>query len=190
MLLASCAVAGASPSPRPPTSQPASPTAAPPAATATAHPISTTTLAPTATDYEQQAPPLGELTLPDGLVVPGFQGSWCYNRGCLDLIPPDKADLPPIDLPPAAALTFNLAETHPFVYWKADYAAEQDVYPATKLTEGGTYIDSDQNPPTSTPLLSTFTFDVPPAGDWVLAVHLQFPDGLGGTVYYWHATVD
>jgi hypothetical protein len=122
--------------------------------------------------------------------VTGFQGSWCYDRGCLDVIPPDKADLPPIEVPKNAALTFNLAETHPFVYWKVDYAPEQDVYPFTKLEEGGIYVDPDIGPATSPPKLTTFSFDAPPAGNWVLAVHLQFPDELGGTVYYWHAVVN
>lgn len=189
LLLASCAVAGASPSPRPPTSQPASPTAAPPAATATAHPIPTTTLAPTATDYEQQAPPLGELTLPDGLVVPGFQGSWCYDRGCLDTIPPAKARLPRIETSSDSELTFTLAATHPFAYWRVDYGSKQDG-PTTRLAEGGTYQDTDAAPTASVQELTSFTFDVPPAGDWWLTIHVQFPRDLGATVYYWHAVVD
>lgn len=153
-------------------------------------PIATATPAPTATDYEQPAPPIGELRPADGTVVPGHQGSWCYDRGCLDTIPPAKAQLPRIDISFDSELTFRLAATHPFAYWKVDYAAEQDVYPFTKLDEGGSYVDPDMGPATSPPELTAFFFDAPPAGNWVLTVHVQFPRDLGATVYYWHAVVD
>lgn len=190
MLLASCALAGASPSPNPPTSRPASPTAVPPAPTASAQPIPTATAAPTATDYEQPAPPLGELTLPDGSAIPGYQGTWCYDGACADVIPPDKADLPQIDTSADADLSFTLAATHPFAYWTVDYALEQDDDSTIRLDEGGTYVDPDVSPAASPPALTTFTFEGPPAGDWVIQVRLQFAGGLGDTRYYWHAAAD
>jgi hypothetical protein len=188
LLLASCALAGASPSANPPTSRPASVTALPPGPTATARPIPTAT-APPATDYEQPAPPLGKLELPDGAAVPGYQGSWCYDETCADIIPPAKAGLPLIDLSDDAVLIFTLAESHPFAYWTVDYSPDQGDDSPTSLAEGGTYVDPDMAPATSPPELSTFTFDAPPAGDWVLAVRVQFHGGLGDTRYYWHAVV-
>jgi hypothetical protein len=191
-------MAGASPSPNPPTSQPASPTALAPAPTptvdaaptATAQLIPTATQAPAATDFEQSAPPLGELELPDRAAVAGYLGTWCYDGACADIIPPDKADLPLIDVPGGADLTFTLADTHPFVYWTVDYAAEQDDGTATMLAEGGSYVDPDMASATSPPELTTFNFEAPPAGDWVLGVNLQFAAGLGDAVYFWHVVVD
>jgi len=190
LLLASCTIVGASPSPPSVTPQPVQPTISPPRPTTTAEPSPTGTAAPNATDHEQQAPPLGELRLPDGAVVPGLQGSWCYDRGCLDAIPPERVDLPRIDTQSDVLLTFTLAETHPFAYWRVDYAPEQDDESTIRLDEGGTYVDPDVSPATSAPEWTTFTFQPPPAGDWVLTVHLSFPGVLGGTVYYWHAVVD
>lgn len=181
---------GASPSPKPPTSRPASPTAVPPAPTASARPSPTASAAPTATDYEQPPPPLGELRSADGTVVPGVQGTWCYRDACADIIPPDRDHLPRIETPADATLSFTLADTHRFGYWTVDYALEQDDGSATRLAEGGTYVDSDVAPATSPPELTTFTFDAPPLGDWVLQIRLQFAGGLGDTRYYWHALVD
>jgi hypothetical protein len=162
----------------------------PPAPTATTPPVPTATAAPTATDQEQPAPPLGELRLPDAAAVPGLQGTWCYDRGCADVIPPEKGDLPQVDTSAEAELSFTLADTHPFVYWTVEYAPERDDDSTTRLDEGGSYVDPDVSPATSAPELTTFTFEGPPTGDWVIEVRLQFAGGLGDTRYYWHAVVD
>jgi len=184
-------MAGASPSPNPPTSQPASQNPVAPAPTATAQAIPRATqAAPIATDYEQPAPPVGELELPDRAAVAGYLGTWCYASACADIIPPNKADLPLIDVSGGADLTFTLAETHPFAYWTVDYALEQGDGSASRLDEGGSYVDPDMAPATSPPELSTFTFESPPAGDWVLEVRLQFAGGLGDARYYWRAVVE
>src|SRR5688572_23361992 len=190
LLLTSCAMAGASPTPNPPSSRPASPTALPVASTATARPIPSATPAATASGLEQPAPPLGELEPIGGGPVPGYQGSWCYDDACAEIIPPDKAGLPLVDAPADAVLSFTLADSHPFAYWTVDYSPEQDDDSPTRLAEGGAYIDPDMAPATNPPELSTFTFVPPPTGDWALAVRIQFAEGLGDTRYYWHAAVD
>jgi hypothetical protein len=188
LLLASCAMVGASPSPNPPTSRPASPTALPSGPTATAGLIPTVT-APPATDSESPAPPVGELGPAGDVAVPGYQGSWCYEDACADIIPPDKADLPVLDAPADAMVTFTLADSHPFAYWTVDYSSEQDDSP-TRLAEGGIYVDPDMAPTTNPPELSTFNVVAPPTGDWVVAVRIQFAEGRGDTRFYWHAVVD
>jgi hypothetical protein len=63
------------------------------------------------------------------------------------------------------------------------------MYPFTELASGGTYVDPDTHA-TQAPLLTSFMFDGPPRGDWVLAIHVRFPDELGAAPYLWHALVE
>lgn len=202
LLAAGCALApGASPTPTLATVSSPSSTIAPPSATPTGQPPATTMVVPsapsqpsgsaepTASDNEPEAPPNGEIHLPDGTGVPGYQGSWCYDSACADIIAPD-ADLPIIAVnSQRAELTFLLAETHPFAYWNVRYASDENQYPMIELATGGTYQDVDVVPPTDAPHLTGFSFSGLPKGTWRLQVNIQFAGARGDAGYLWWAKV-
>ncbi len=92
-----------------------------------------------------------------------------------------------IDAQPGSETSFRLADTHPFNHWTVTYRASIDD-PAIELDSGGVTYDPDVASATLGPLSSTFTFEGPPSGDWVVSVALQFA-GRGDGIYYWHFAV-
>lgn len=194
-----CAVArpGTSPSPAgpsqpPPTAEPTSATLAPtasPSPTGATPAATTTTPTPTPTDYEQQPPPFAGLSVGAQLEVPGLQGSWCYEYGCADIIPPGKDDLPKLEVSRRAVLTVTMPASVPFVHWTARYGGSTNG-DALLVDEGGSDFDPDVPPETPYPLLTEAEFTAPPRGDWVLTVTLRFGPPWGGdATYYWHLIV-
>ncbi len=176
----------------PPTAPPtASPTPSPAAATdspAVASPTSSPTAPSTETHSVPAPPPIAEIQSPSGDDVSGQQGSWCYDGACGDVPAFPREDLPLLALADGeASLAFVLSDSHPFSYWSVSYAADQDAA-YTELASGGEYFDPDLSDATPGPMISTFGFDPPPSGDWLLNVSLQFGD-RGDAVYSWHALV-
>jgi hypothetical protein len=139
--------------------------------------------------FVAELPPAAELRLPDGPTVEGQLGSWCYYDGCADSPAPLKSALPALDIRRRAGLTFGFAEGDQFAYVEVQYSAESDFTPVVDLASGGTYVDPDTNA-TQGPLLSEFSFDGPPSGDWVLEIQVRFPGEVGDAPYYWHAMVE
>jgi len=134
------------------------------------------------------APPIAEIQPPSGASVAGQQGSWCYDEACGDVPAFAKDHLPMLSLAdPDESLVFSLGGSHPFSYWSARYAAGPDAA-YSELASGGEYIDPDLSDATPGPMISTFEFEPPPSGDWLLSVSLQFGD-RGDAVYSWHALV-
>lgn len=134
-------------------------------------------------------PPTAELRLPNGTSVEGQLGSWCYDGGCADSPAFPKSLLPALDIRASAELRFTFAEGDQFAFARALYAPDSETYPFRDLASGGTYVDPDTNA-TPGPLLTSFTFDAPSKGDWVLKVNIRFPGQLGDAPYYWHAMVE
>jgi hypothetical protein len=144
---------------------------------------------PQPTDYEQRPPPNGEIVLPDGSVVAGQIGSWCYQLGCADSPALPKRIVPLMSIRGSATtLTFRMPDSVPFATWTVSYAADADA-DFTNLASGGTYIDPDSSSATQGPVLNSFTFDGVPRGDWLLTISVWFPGTDGDAIYYWHAKV-
>ncbi len=168
----------------PPKPNPATPTASPAVASPTLSPSAQATETPSA----PVPPPIAEIQPPSGNEVPGQQGSWCYDGACGDVPAFPKEDLPLLALgDDEEGLAFFVADSHPFSYWSASYAADPDAA-YTNLASGGEYFDPDLSAATPGPMISTFEFEQPPSGDWLLSVSLQFGD-RGDAVYSWHALV-
>ena len=195
LLVGACAAVGTPATPPATVTSVSSPAASTAAPQTTPSAESTASLSPTPapasatpSDDGVDPPPIAQLELGDGSVVPGYLGGWCYDGTCLDGPPPPKAELPLVQSAGAAGLAFALADTHPFSYASASYAAGHEAG-QTELTEVGEYFDPYISPATSAASLSTFNFAAPPNGDWVLRVSLQFGD-RGDAVYFWHVASD
>jgi hypothetical protein len=199
-LAAACALAPASE----PTATPAvgaTPTAAPqqtpiPTPLATVIPAPTPTQTATlaiasATPGESPATavPAGTLSA-DGLVVAGWQGSYCYAGTCADAAAvPAKGQLPALALAAGdGGLEFSVAEPVQFVEWQATYAADTASGAGQlPLAGGGAGFDPDVTPTSPWPAMSNVSFGPPPSGDWALMISVYF-DG-GDLSYAWHVTV-
>lgn len=189
LALAGCGSSGSPPTPGAPSAT-ALPTSAGPTATAapsaTAAPTAAVTATPTAaaTDAEPAAPAVGSLAVEGSPGVPGRQGSWCYDGACLDGPPGPKQMLSLIETAAGAPFAFSIPESHPFNEWSVAYRSRIDDQP-TLLASGGAPYDPDLASATLGPLMTDFTFDGPPSGDWIVTASLQFA-GHGSSVYYWH----
>jgi hypothetical protein len=69
-------------------------------------------------------------------------------------------------------ITVEIAGTVDVETWSARAADEADTAGAAPTPLG----DGNGRP----------AFEAPPAGSWVVAVHVVFGDGLGSAVYFWH----
>jgi hypothetical protein len=189
-----CSSFGNPPTDPPVTDPPASPSpmASPqatqaPTPTATATPSGTAMPSPTEDDLPPGLP-VGEIAEDGQAAVYGHQGSWCYDGACLDGPGLPKDDLPLLEASASdVQLTFSLAETHPFTHWAASYAADEDEE-STPLASGGESYDPYVSAATPGPWITTFDFESPPSGDWVLRVFLQFGD-RGDSTTTWHVVV-
>ncbi len=198
--LAGCGVAG----PEPPISAPPSssptltsaptqsggsttPSVAPAstAATSSAPPTSNPTATPVPTDVAP--PPAGSIGAEGDTGVVGQPGSWCYDGTCLDGPPPPKQMLPLAEPAAGADLQFRIADSHPFNHWTVSYQETVDD-PAVELASEGDFYDPDLASSTLGPLMSSFDFEGPPSGSWVVSVSLQFAD-RGDAIYFWHFDV-
>jgi hypothetical protein len=133
--------------------------------------------------------PVGELSRSGGEpAVPGRPGSWCYDGACVDIPDASKASLPLFTVDnDGDRLTFELPGTQPFTYWSVSYSSDADAA-RTELASGGTYFDADLSASSPGPWVSSFEFDPPPSGDWMLGVSLQMGD-RGDAAYSWHVVV-
>jgi hypothetical protein len=167
-----------------PASEPRAPSAAAPAATEPAPLATNPVIANEATLAKRTGPP-GGLLSSGQTTVEGKLGSYCYGSICADIARwPPKSDLPHL-VANGKMLTFALSNDEPFVLWRASYAGKSDGDP-TGLGHDGQSFDPDANPSASDEFMSA-TFDVPPAGDWV--VWLSVGLAPGDLSFAWHVTV-
>jgi hypothetical protein len=199
LALAACGAAPgqtASPGPTPAATQP--PTASPsPTATATAPAGPSLTPSPAASESpppptelatsgpcagasadEQLLPPAVELAAADGGPVAGVLGTFTYCGLSADALPPRAASLMRLRLgnPPTARLTMTPGDglsAYQAGYWPA---AE---WQGDEIRFAGDGFDAP---------LAALTFDGPPVGDWMVALHATYASG-GHAIYYWHVSV-
>jgi hypothetical protein len=135
---------------------------------------------------EDGPPPDASLRTPDGTIVLGQMGSWCYGNGCADspAFPIDRYSL--VELGKGGErLEVVMSQGGRFSYWRASYTASLTDDPGgTTIGLGGV---QDPDVP-ARPILVTAAFDGPPAGSWFLTLDLRF-GALGSAGYTWHATV-
>ncbi len=198
--LAGCGVAGPAPLTSTPPSSPTTLTSAPTqgggSTTPSVAPASTAptsseprTSNPTATPIPTDVtpPPAGSIGAEGDTGVVGQPGSWCYDGTCLDGPPPPKSMLPVAEPAAGANLQFRIADSHPFNHWTASYQETLD-NPAVELASGGDLYDPDLASSTLGPLMSSFDFEGPPHGSWIVSVSLQFAD-RGDAIFFWHFDV-
>lgn len=173
------------------------PVATPPVDPPTVAPTQPASLPPPAspTPSADAEPPTAQLRLPDGSLVSGKLGSWCYGTACADIILGPIEQLPRLQLTKAGdELELLLPTPHRFVYWRAQYGASADGdAPLKLLAEGGVpYPDPDEAQPmpaSPAPELASAVFRAPPSGSWLLRVQISFAGSQGSAPYYWHAIV-
>jgi hypothetical protein len=159
--------------------------ATPPTTTATA----TTAPTPTAqgtdpcassTSDQPASPPAAQIEPADGSEpIAGRLGSFTYCDLAVDALPPRAASLTSVALGDPAQIVLSVADGgEGFISYRAGY------WPASEWQGDEVVLASAA---TAAPLAAT-EFAGPPAGDWMLAIHLTFPSG-GSALYYWHVTV-
>jgi hypothetical protein len=164
------------PSPTPRTPRTPSPTVPPitlptPAGTAAAP-------CPTNAAGEPTVPPDAQLTGADGTSVTGELGSYTFCGTSADALPPKAANVSAVGLGSSAAVFIVMQggwgmTGYRAAYWSAaEWQGDEIALANASFTE---------------PAIAT-SFSGPPAGDWMLAVHVTFP-ASGDATYYWHVTV-
>ena len=158
-------------SPAPPAWTPTS--TAPPAPDDTPPPSSGPTTVAAATAAVATATPPGNSSVPGGQLsagagsgVAGWQGSYCWQKSCLDMAgPPAQGALPAVQAGVGSELRFAV-DSGPGVFydWHVDYAAANG---QPKPLASGDPFDPDANQ-TDPPMKEYVTFTAPPAGDWTL----------------------
>jgi hypothetical protein len=134
---------------------------------------------PVAADEVDEMPPIARLLLP-GTAAAGALGSFAYREAYSDSPWLAASSLPPVAVPAGRPqLTIALPPGRQFVRWSATYAAADDPSAAViaPLADGA----GDERGRTR--------IDSPPAGAWVIQVHLTFVDSEGDAAYYWHVVV-
>jgi hypothetical protein len=106
--------------------------------------------------------------------VAGQLGTFNYCGASAAADWPAAADLPSVTLTSDEInVVVSVDEDPPFLDWQARYA------PAAG---GANPIDLDAG---STGGAASISFAGPPAGDWVMAVTLSYPDDIGQATWYW-----
>ncbi|HVM30273.1 MAG TPA: hypothetical protein VM305_05815 [Candidatus Limnocylindrales bacterium] len=132
-----------------------------------------------AADDAEGLPPIARLLLP-GAVVAGELGSFAYREAYSDTPWPDARGLTPVSVPAGRPqLTFALPPGNHFVRWTATFAAADD--PSAEMLVPLADGSGDAREQTRV--------NSPPAGEWVVQLHLTFADSDGDATYYWRVAV-
>ena len=108
----------------------------------------------------------------------GVLGTYEYCATAADALPPRATNLPAVSLASPGPVRFEMPAPDSFVAYRAGYWPAAD-WPGEETRYAGQQLDAPQ---------SEVSFDAPPTGDWMLAIHATFANG-GNAVYYWHVTV-
>jgi hypothetical protein len=128
-----------------------------------------------ATDEPAPEPPVAELVI-DGDRYPGTVGGYTWDGYSQSAPWLPAAGLPTIEVPPAAALSVELAGGQSAIAsWTARVADAAD--PAATTTKP---LGSGDAPVAVTG---------PGAGAWVMEVRVTYAEGRGDGAYYWHLVV-
>jgi hypothetical protein len=150
--------------------------------------------APGATSAQSPGRPTREADLPPlvslaagGTPVAGWLGSYCWDATCVDVARvPAKSGLPSVEASTGVELEFG-TESDVLTSWVASYLAEPEG-DATELARGGSPADPDSNA-SAPPAIRAGSFQVPPAGDWIVTIAVRYAAG-GDGFFAWHVTVD
>ena len=127
---------------------------------------------------EPAVPPDAYMTAADGTNIIGSLGSYTFCGTSADALPPRADGASTVALASPATVSIQMLGGWGITGYRAGYwtAAE---WQGDEIALGdATYAE---------PVIAT-SFDGPPNGDWMLAVHVSFPAG-GSAIYYWHLTV-
>ena len=186
-LLAGCQVA----QPKASLSPARTPTFAPTATTAPTTPApELTTAAPTqnsqttsdpcaaSSGNDPAKPPDAYVSATGNDPLKGNVGSFTYCNLAADALPPRAQNVDAVALGSSGTVILSVPAGEGFVAFRAAYWAASEWQ--------GDEISLDSG--SSSEPAKQAEVDAPPAGDWMLAVHLTFASG-GNAVYYWHVTV-
>ena len=127
---------------------------------------------------EPAVPPEAQLTAADSTSVAGELGSYTFCGTSADALPPKAANVSAVALGSNAAVFIVMQggwgiTAYRAGYWSAaEWQGDEIALANASFTE---------------PAIAT-SFSGPPAGDWMMAVHVAFP-ASGDATYYWHVTV-
>jgi hypothetical protein len=126
-------------------------------------------------DDVDDLPPIARLLLP-GIAAAGALGSYAYRDSFSDSPWLPATTLAPVTVPAGRPqLTIALPPGSQLVRWAAAYAAAAD--PTAELIVPLANDSGDAR--------ERVRIDSPPSGDWVIQVHLTFPEAEGDATYYW-----
>jgi hypothetical protein len=123
-------------------------------------------------------PPAAQLTGAGGVAVEGSLGSYTFCGTSADALPPKSATLTAVPLGAPATVSIQMVGGWGITGYRAGYWAASEWQGDEVALGNATYAE---------PVIAT-TFDGPPNGDWMLAVHVAFPAN-GDATYYWHVAV-
>jgi hypothetical protein len=110
--------------------------------------------------------------------VPGSLGSYTFCATSADALPPKAENVTAVALSSPATVSIQMLGGWGITGYRAGYWAAAEWQGDEVALDSATYAE---------PVIAT-SFDGPPEGDWMLAVHVTFPAN-GDATYYWHVTV-
>jgi hypothetical protein len=132
---------------------------------------------PTNPAGEPAVPPDAHITSASGAGFSGQLGSYTFCGTSADALPPKAASVAAVDLG-SASVRLQMDGGWGITGLKAGY------WPAAEWQGDETALANATFPE---PAIGT-SFSGPPAGEWMLALHVTFPAD-GNATYYWHVTV-
>lgn len=155
------------------------PSTASPASTGSVSPSSEPVPSPTETitSGNPATPPLGVLNPADSVGIPGELGSYTYDGAGSDSPWLPARGLEAVPVTTGSTLTLTLQDGSAFGMWtvRASKAANEDGIPVRGLASGGD----------DAATVTAAEIHAPPAGSWVVAATLYFPQEGGDATYYW-----
>jgi len=133
---------------------------------------------PTNAAGEPAVPPDAQITAADGNTFIGELGSYTFCGTSADALPPLSTSLTAFALGRPATAALQMLGGWGMTGYRAGYWSAAEWQGDEIALANASFTE---------PAIAT-SFNGPPAGEWMLAVHVTFPAN-GDSTYYWHVTV-